>query len=342
MLAPNTFVGNRYLIVRVIDGAVYEALDTSTNLNVALKLFDLSGASATTPGQLDREAQVLRGLRHPLLPQVTNYVAEEGRALLVSEFVAGESLAAALARNGRPFGPEPIADLARHMLDTLEYLHQQSPPVLHRGIKPQNIMVAPSGQLKLVDLSLGVPRAQPPQARPAGTGLGSSLQFMPPEQVQGAALDQRSDIYSLAATLYYLATGTLPALAGKRINARLRGQPDPLRPAHEVNSHVPISLSAALAQAMALDAVQRPIDVAALRRLLIQAPTDSQPPTLIALPSRATIPSKLCGATASVRSAGSSESVIGQTIAAGLLPRSGEFRRRLDFHPSGVLGVEKE
>src|SRR4029078_1532984 len=93
--------------------------------------------------------------------------------------------------------------------------------------------------------------ALPAQAKPAGAGLVSPFQFMPPEQVARTGMTIRSDLFALAATLYYLLTGTLPALAAKRANAIARGQPDPLRPAREVNPDLTVSMSDLLTRALA-------------------------------------------------------------------------------------------
>ena len=288
MFAPNTYIHQRYLIVRTIEGTVYEALDMPNRTNVALKQIALGGT--TDPGiaqQFERTAQVLLALRHPGLPAVLAAFAEGDSAFIVSECIAGTH-GTALPGLGQPHSVEQVLGWADQLLDTLEYLHQQAVPLIHGGIKPQNLALALDGQLKLLDLGPGPLRAQPPVARPGSPGMGSSLQFMPPEQVQGAALDQRSDLYALAATLYYLLTGELPALAGKRVNARLRGQPDPQRPAHEINPQVPPALGEVLSQALALDAEQRPASAAALRQALAHAGgrplAESQVATWVALP----------------------------------------------------------
>lgn len=285
MLAPNTYVHDRYLVVRAVDGAVYEALDMTSRAQVALKLLAGGARDGAWP-KIEREAQALKALRHPQLPAILDYFREGEDAVVVSPFVAGESLAAAVGP-GRAVPFERLIGYTEQMLDALEYLHQQSPPVLHRSIKPQNMLLDASGTVKLVGLWPALVPPQPPVARPAGA-LGSSLQFMPPEQVQGAALEQRSDIYSLAASLYFLATSVLPPLAGKRINAGQRGQLDPLRPVRELAPQIPPAWRDGLMQALALDPAQRLPTVAALRQALGMAPRplvpESKIPTLVSVP----------------------------------------------------------
>ena len=277
MLAPNMLIRDRYLIVQALEGTVYQAIDSLNRNSVVLKQIPLSDHAPDTLAHLERQAKALIALRHPALPSVVDYFVNGDHACLVSEYVLGERQVP--RGQPAPLPPEHVLALASQALGALAALHGQQ--LLHRGVKPQNLILASTGQIYLVDGGLTPLRPQAPAAR-VGVGLGSSLQFMPPEQVQGAALTPRSDLYSLAATCYFLLTGVLPALAGKRINARLRGQPDPLLPAHECNPQVPAELSQALAQALALDAEQRPASADELRQAFARA--ERQVPTLVATP----------------------------------------------------------
>ncbi len=181
------------------------------------------------------------------------------------EFVPGDDLATLLARNGGPFTTVQALRWADQLLDVLDYLHTRQPPSLHRDIKPQNLKLTPRGKIMLLDFGLAKAGWSAAQEKQAGGVRVSSLQFLPPEQVAGAGADARSDLFALAATLYYLLTGELPALAGRRANAAARGLPDPLRPIHEVNPQVPAPVSAVLMQALALDPAQRPASAAEMR-----------------------------------------------------------------------------
>ncbi len=277
MLAPNMLIRERYLIVQALEGTAYQAIDTPNRSSVVLKQVPLSDHAPDTLAYLERQAKALMALRHPALPAVVDYFVNGDHVCLVSEFVLGERQVP--RGQPAPLPAEHVLALASQALGALAALHGQG--LLHRGVKPQNLILAADGQLRLVDCGLAPLRPQAPAAR-VGAGLGSSLQFMPPEQVQGAALTPRSDLYSLAASCYFLLTGVLPALAGKRINARLRGQPDPLLPAHECNPLVPAELSQALAQALALDAEQRPASADELRQAF--ARSERQVPTLVASP----------------------------------------------------------
>src|SRR6266545_3766393 len=212
MLAPNAFVQNRYLFVRRLGGgersAVYEAIDMTTRANVALKQV-IVGADAA---DARREAQRLIGLRHPVLPALHSSFVEGDNLFVAAEFVPGDDLMTQLERAGRPFPLVQAMRWADHLLDALDYLHSQLPPVLHRDITPRNLKLTPRGQVMLIDFGLAQSERLPAQAKPAGAGLVSPFQFMPPEQVARTGTTIRSDLFALAATLYYLLTGTLLAL----------------------------------------------------------------------------------------------------------------------------------
>jgi hypothetical protein len=276
MLGPNAFIQNRYLFVRRLGGgdrsAVYEAIDMTIRANVALKqvIVGLDAAGARREA-FEQETQQLIGLRHPALPSVRGAFVEGDSLFLAAEFVPGDDLMTQLERNGSPFPVVQVLRWADHLLDALEYLHSQLPPVLHRDISPRNLKLTPRGQVMLLDVGLAQNETLPAQAKPAGAGLVSPFQFMPPEQVARTGMTSRSDLFALAATLYYLLTGTLPALAGKRANAIARGQPDPLRSAREINPDVPAAVSDLLTRALALDPGARPATAAAMRAALNQA-----------------------------------------------------------------------
>ncbi|MBK9711211.1 MAG: protein kinase [Kouleothrix sp.] len=281
MLAPNAFVQNRYLIVREIGSgpisAVYEAVDMSNRTHVALKQLvvgaDPSSSTrmASIRAEPARAGRQLLGLHHPALPRLLDYFSEGDSEFLVMEFIHGDDLAAQLERSGSPFPVTQVVRWAEQLLDALSYLHGQNPPVIHRDIRPQNLRLMQRGGVMLVDLGLRRGEGGRRQAKPARPRAGSPLQYMAPEQVRGDEVDQRSDLYSLAATLYYLVTGVLPALAGKRINAEARSHTDPLQPPHEINPLVPGALSTVLMRALALYPEWRYDSAATMRAALDRA-----------------------------------------------------------------------
>ncbi|GAB4434438.1 MAG: hypothetical protein OHK0015_24190 [Chloroflexi bacterium OHK40] len=261
MLEPGSLLFQRYQIVRLVGrggmGAVYEAIDRRLRNTVALK--QMIGSAEENAEAFEREAQILAALRHPALPKVIDYFRDGGGRFLVMEFFSGADLAALQARRAAPFPVDEIVTWADQLLAALDYLHTRQPPVLHRDIKPQNLKLTPEGQIVLLDFGLAKGVGQPQSF------FGYTLQYAPLEQIDGSGTEPRSDLYALAATLYHLLTDTAPASAPIRADALLAGQPDPLRPAHELLPGVPRELSALLGRALALRREDRPSSAAAMR-----------------------------------------------------------------------------
>jgi len=294
MLPPESLLNNRYRVVVHVGqggmGSVYEAVDERLRSRVALK--QTTVASVGPSRAFEREAQILAGLRHPALPRVIDhFVVPEGQ-FLVMEFIPGEDLAASLRELAAPFPVDQIVSWAEQLLDVLDYLHTQTPPVVHRDIKPQNLKLTAGGEIVLLDFGLAKGSAALPTRAPSEEAslFGYTPQYAPLEQVQGSGTDARADIYSLAATLYHLGTGQIPPDALSRATAVLNGRPDPLLPAHQLAPAMPSALSAILGQAMALNAAERFNTARAMRRAieLIGEPITDLPaatgPTVIARP----------------------------------------------------------
>ncbi|MBN1976260.1 MAG: serine/threonine protein kinase [Anaerolineae bacterium] len=218
-------VDNRYRIVKLRGqggmGAVYRAWDMRLNRAIALKeMIPQLGLDASMLGdlreQFRQEAQVLATLVHPNLVRVTDYFSWDGNEYLVMDFVEGEDLAGRIAREGAQ-GEGRVLGWAGQLLDALAYCHKQG--VIHRDIKPQNIIITPEGQAVLVDFGL-VKLWDPsdPQTRTVMRGAGTP-EYAPPEQYDMGVghTDQRSDVYSVGATLYHALTGRLPPTATQRM-----------------------------------------------------------------------------------------------------------------------------
>lgn len=274
MLAPNTLLQNRYLVIRSIGhggmGAVYLARDQRLGHTVALK--ETFFTEERMRRAFEREARLLAHLRHPALPKVTDHFDEDGGQFIVMEFISGDDLEMLLAQRGEPFPVAQVLAWGDELLKALDYLHHQDPPILHRDIKPANLKLTPEGEIILLDFGLAKGTAgQTSSVMTSRSVFGFTPNFAPLEQIQGTGTGPRSDLYSLAATLYYLMTGTIPPDALTRITEVANGQTDSLRPADEVNPQIPREVAELLTKTMAHNRDHRPASATEMRAQLREA-----------------------------------------------------------------------
>jgi len=204
--APGGYVVERVL-AQSPHGRVYRARSPE-GATVALK--ELQFASVPGAQQIDafeREAATLKTLHHPRIPRyVASFADGEGvhlRLYLAAEFIEGEPLSARIARG--PFSATELRDVAGQVLAVLVYLHRLR--VLHRDIKPDNLIVRPGGELIVVDFGSA---RQLSGSRTYGSTLVGTFGYMPAEQL-GGTVDATSDLYALGATLLHAATGKPPS-----------------------------------------------------------------------------------------------------------------------------------
>lgn len=248
-------------------GTVYEAADERLDTVVALK--ESHFTEELLRKQFVREARLLARLRHPAMTRVIDSFTEGDAQFLVMDFIAGEDLWERLQRNGGSFPLHNVLTWADQLLDALDYLHHQEPPIIHRDIKPHNLKLSEAGQIILLDFGLAKGTAGQLSHRTTPDSVfGYTLNYAPLEQIQGTGTDPRSDLYSLAATLYHLATGVLPTDVLTRLSATTDGRPDPLRPAVEVTTRVPLEVSQVLQRALSPGRTQRFASAAEMREAL--------------------------------------------------------------------------
>jgi serine/threonine protein kinase len=203
-------VGNRYRIVEKAGeggmGTVYKAFDTVLRRDVALKMLHPSQCSETkVKSRFEIEAVVTANLNHPSIVTLHDFFTEEDRFFIVMQYLEGKTVKDLLQEQG-PLPQETLMFILEQMIDGLAYAHDQN--VIHRDIKPNNIMVTNAGQIKILDF--GIARSMGhSDLTETGMTLGSTS-YMSPEQIRGENLDQRSDIYSLGITLFEMATGRQP------------------------------------------------------------------------------------------------------------------------------------
>ncbi len=271
MIEAGKILQQRYKIDKQIGvggmGAVYVATDERFGSTVAIKqtlCMDDNYRKA-----IEREARLLNSLKHTALPRVSDHFLEDDGQFLVMEFIPGEDLSGILEETGKAFEPEQVMIWADQLLDALDFLHNQKDPVIHRDIKPQNLKITAKGQIILLDFGLAKGNPTDSNNKTAAKSIfGYSRNYASLEQIQGTGTDPRSDLYSLAATLYHLATATAPEDALTRAMSVLSQKPDPLIPAHLVNDAIPKGFSAILQNAMDLNADLRPASAVEMREMI--------------------------------------------------------------------------
>ncbi len=259
---------SHYRIVRQLGaggmGVVYEAEDTRLRRAVALKFLSAELAKdAPMLERFEREARAASALSHPGICTVHAIEQHAGQSFIVMELVEGESLATMIA--GNPMKIEQLLDLGIQMADALEAAHAKG--IVHRDLKPMNMMVNARGQVKILDFGLAkfehaespsaltaTPTAAPRGAdlTAAGTVFGT-VHYMSPEQARGLTTDARTDLFSLGAILYQMATGDR-AFEGDTqavvFDSILNRDP---RPVGEANPAMPSALGPILEKALEKD-----------------------------------------------------------------------------------------
>ena len=223
---------------------------------VAIKL--VSPQMASNPVFLQRfekEYNAARSLDHPNVIRALDYGTAGGLPYLVMEYVEGESLGQRLGREGRLPEAEAIR-LVGQVAQALQKAHKQG--LIHRDVKPDNIMLTRDGQAKLADLGLVKELETDINLTRTGRGLGTP-HFMAPEQFKNAKnADVRCDVYSLGATLYMLVTGKMPFQSSGPLDAWMKKMNNELIPPRKLNSDLSERFDAVILRAMNADPEQRP------------------------------------------------------------------------------------
>jgi serine/threonine-protein kinase len=255
-VAPVIFNGRYELHRRLGRGGmaeVYLARDQMLDRAVAVKV--LFPALATDPGFVERfrrEAQSAASLSHPNIVGVYDWGEANSTYFIVMEYVEGESLAELIEADGR-LHPDRAAEIASEMASALGYAHR-SGGVIHRDVKPGNVLLTPDGTVKVADFGIAraISDSSDRNLTKTGAVMGTATYFSP-EQARGLRVDPRSDIYALGCVLYEMIIGQ-PPFAGENAVAiatkHVRDQPVPPR---RIDPAVPETLEAIILKCMAKD-----------------------------------------------------------------------------------------
>ena len=279
-LPIGTIVHERYRVEGIVGkgglGTVYSVLDILFGKQNIYALKEMADQSRSARRQFEHEAQWLQAVDHNHIPKVREYFDWRSRLYLVMDFVDGENLEQKLYRQGgRPLPEEQVIAWILPICDALSYLHTRTPSILHRDVKPANIIVTPAGHPVLVDL--GIAKEHLPGANRTATFVrkAGTEGYAPPEQYTVAGKSGPwSDVYALGATLYHLLTAQVPVTAVDRVTQ----DPDLVRPRY-YNRSISEETDAAICRAMAMRPAERYQSVANFAAALSGSPeTFSAPP----------------------------------------------------------------
>ena len=263
-------------------GQVFRARDASDGTLLALKVLrPLDGDDADRVRRFQREIQVLTRIRHPAVLQIRDWGRSDAGLFLVTELVDGEDLKLAIRRRG-PFPPAEAAALGATLAEALAAAHAQG--VVHRDVKPNNVMIASDGSVRLLDFGLargaGIDMATLTRT---GTILGTPG-YMSPEQFDATGVDERSDVYSLGVVLFEVLTGRLPFRARSAIAVALAHKTEPPPLPRTLRPGIPAWLERVVLRCLEKDPAKRFESAAALAAELAR-PHASAAPRLRTLPN---------------------------------------------------------
>ncbi|MFQ6052263.1 MAG: protein kinase [Candidatus Hydrothermarchaeota archaeon] len=252
----STFAG-RYQIIEVLGkggmGKVYRALDKKLNEEVALKLVKPEIASdKKTLERFSNELKIARKIAHKNVGRMYELMEEKGTHFITMEYVPGEDLKSFIKRAG-PLSAGKTAFIAKQVCEGLAEAHQLG--VVHRDLKPQNIMIDKEGNSRIMDF--GIARSLKAKGITAEGMIIGTPEYMSPEQVEAKEADQRSDIYSLGIILYEMVTGKVPFEGDTPLSIAVKHKTEMAANPKELNAQIPEDLGRLILRCMEKDKEKR-------------------------------------------------------------------------------------
>src|SRR3954463_11134629 len=256
IVTPDTMVDGRYRVLKRLGAGgmaeVWCAEDEVLGRRVALKL--LGGRFAEDPEfreRFRREAQAAAGLTHPNIVGIFDRSEWDGMPYIARELVDGRTLKELVAERG-PLPPDIAVGLTEQILRALAYAHRRG--IVHRDVKPQNVILDPDGQAKVADF--GIARAGHSEMTQTGAIVGT-VAYLSPEQAQGMPVDRRSDLYSAGLVLYELLTGHVPFEGEAPVSIALKHVNERPAPVGQLRPGTPPGLDAVVLKALEKDPALR-------------------------------------------------------------------------------------
>ena len=276
MIIKGTKINNRYSIIRTLgEGGmanVYLAYDTILDRNVAVKV--LRGDLATDEKfvrRFQREALSASNLYHPNIVQIYDFDSEDGQYYIVMEYVEGKTLKQLLKRRGSLTITEVI-DIMSQVTDGMAHAHDSY--IIHRDIKPQNIMILDNGMIKITDFGIAM-ALNSTQLTQTNSVMGS-VHYLPPEQAAGKGSTIRSDIYSMGILMYELLTGQVPYKGDNAVEIALKHLKEPLPSIRKILPELPQSIENIILKATAKNPQNRYKDAREMHQDIITALDESR------------------------------------------------------------------